>query len=81
MKWLILALWLSGCAGVSQIRWTRIDGSVCETTKAKPVWYSSETETDCLQDGRAVPVQTNHEDLSILGGVAALMTAVAAGNL
>jgi hypothetical protein len=69
----LLPLLAAGCASLTQVRWTRIDGAPCITTKVKPVWYSSETETDCLVDGKAAAVATNHEDLSIIGGFAALL--------
>jgi hypothetical protein len=69
----LLATLAAGCASLTQVRWTRIDGAPCITTKVKPVWYSSETETDCLVNGKAAAVATNHEDLSIIGGFAALL--------
>ena len=69
----LFALLLAGCVQVRQVPWTRIDGARCLTTKVKPVWYSSETSTDCMDKGEAVAIRTEHEDLSILGGAAALL--------
>lgn len=63
---------MNSCASIHQINWIRIDGSKCQTTKVNPVWYSSETETDCMQNGKAVEVTTNHDDISILGGFVGL---------
>ena len=49
------------------------------TTKVNPVWYSSETETDCLVAGKAVTVPTNHDDFSRVGYPAAGVIGLAAG--
>lgn len=69
---------LSGCVGVRQTDWVRIDGSLCRTTRVKVAPYAGETETDCLVNGKAQQISTNHDDLSMLGGIAALMSAIVA---
>ena len=75
----LATLMLAGCANVHQVGWQRIDGTTCMTTKVNPVWYSSETETDCLVAGKAVTVPTNHDDFSIVGYPAAAVIGLAAG--
>lgn len=77
---LLLASSLVGCAGVSQVRWTRIDGAPCMTTHAKPTWYSAENSTDCLEGGKAVEIHTNHEDASIIGSPSAALLGLIAGS-
>lgn len=77
---LVALLAFSGCAGVSQRHWTRIDGSPCMTTHVAPVWWSAETETDCLVDGKAVELTSNHDDASIFGyPIAAMLPLIAVG--
>lgn len=77
---LVALLALSGCSSVSQVAWQRIDGSQCMTTHVAPVWWSAETETDCLVDGKAVELTSNHDDVSIFGyPIAAMLPLIAVG--
>lgn len=75
----LLAVWsLSGCAQVRQVEWTRkVDNVPCETDKINPAWWSSETMTFCVPRGKpAVVVPSNHDDISILAGFAAISIAL-----
>lgn len=75
-----LLLALSGCSGVAQQRWTRIDGTPCMTTHVAPVWWSAETMTDCMVDGKPVELTSNHDDVSIVGyPFAAMLPLIAVG--
>lgn len=74
------ALTLIGCAPVSRVYWQRMDGSFCATTNVKPRFYSSETETDCMVNGKSRQVMTNHEDISITLGLMTVLTALVSGQ-
>jgi hypothetical protein len=71
--YLVLAV-LMGCASVHQVKYQRLDGSWCEVTKVNPVFFSSETSSDCLVKGQIVQIDTKHEDISILGGLGAIFS-------
>ena len=71
----------TGCSSVHQIAWTRLDNAPCQTSNINAVWWSSETVTFCVADGRAQLVPTNHDDLGMLGGVAGLIAAIIGANL
>ena len=77
----LLLLTLSGCMSVRQVEWTRLDGVPCETSKLNPAWFSSETATFCFENGKALLVPTNHDDLGQLGGIGALVGALIGANL
>ncbi len=62
-----------GCTSIHQGEWHQLDGSKCQTIKINPVWYSSETESDCIKNGKSQPVATNHDDISIVAGFAGLL--------
>lgn len=70
-----------GCVGVKQTDWVRLDGELCRTTRIKVVPYAGETETDCLQKGQVVQVTTSHDDLGMLGGIAAVVATLIATGL
>lgn len=78
---LMVALAVAGCATVRQVPWTRVDGTSCLTTKVNPVWYSSESETDCMdKSGKVETVATNHEDIGIVGYAVAAVIGIAAAS-
>lgn len=65
---------LAGCARVDSARWTRLDGSRCESDHVRPVFYTAETLTACTNDkGKLQTVQTSHTDLGMLAGFGAIV--------
>lgn len=70
---------ITGCTPISRTYWQRMDGSFCATTNVKPRLYSSETETDCMVNGKPVQVTTNHEDISITLGLMTVLAAFLSG--
>lgn len=74
---LLIVTSMCSCAQVHEVTWTRIDNNKCQTTKVNPTFYSSETETDCMVDGKAKQITTNHDDISILAGFVGLIAMMA----
>jgi hypothetical protein len=60
---------LAGCAGVSQLQFTRLDGTSCELTHANAVFYSGAEWVDCIgKDGKVETLKTAHTDLGMVAG-------------
>jgi hypothetical protein len=75
---LLLTL-LAGCACVHQVQFARLDGSRCEITHARAVWYSGAEWVDCIgKDGKAATIQTNHTDVGMMTGPGEALVGTAA---
>ena len=73
----ILFLVISGCAQIQQVNFTDVAGNSCQSTHAKPTWYTAETLTTCKVDGKVVAESTSHTDLSLAVGAFGLIATFA----
>ncbi len=72
---LLVLLCASGCARVKEVNFTDLAGNDCRTTKIHPDVISAETFTACIKDGKAETIPTQHTDMSMFAGAAAVLAA------
>ena len=72
----LVLLCTSGCARVKEVNFTDLAGNDCRTTKIHPDVISAETFTACIKDGQAETIPTQHTDMSMFAGAAAVLAAV-----
>lgn len=84
MRALVAALLLlASCANISAphyktVPFTDAGKNPCETTKVWPSWYSAETLTTCVQEGKVVEMHTNHSDMSMVAAMLGALGALSA---
>ena len=72
---LVVLLGGSGCARVKEVNFTDLAGNECRTTKVHPDVISAETFTACIKDGKPETIPTQHTDMSMFAGAAAILAA------
>lgn len=67
---------LMACSGVTVTPFQDAAGNPCQTVKVKADWYTSETSTSCVRDGKAVEIATNHTDLTMVAALGGIIAAL-----